>query len=112
MQAPCRARQSDTITTIWEQFARLRTRNKLDRRIRIGGNMLTKKSFLLGAAIPLAAVAVGALAEPGITADKIIIGQAAGFTGSVAGTVKELTAGAKIYFDAVNAKGGIHGRKI
>jgi len=40
------------------------------------------------------------------------LGQAAGFTGSVAGTVKELTAGAKAYFDRVNATGGVHGRKI
>ena len=53
-----------------------------------------------------------AAAEPGITADKIVIGQAAGFTGSVAGTVKELTAGAQAYFDYVNSKGGVHGRKI
>ena len=30
----------------------------------------------------------------------------------MAGTVKELTAGAKAYFDRVNAKGGVHGRKI
>jgi len=54
----------------------------------------------------------GAVAQVGVTADKIIIGHSAGFTGSVAGTVKELTAGAKAYFDAVNAKGGVHGRKI
>lgn len=54
----------------------------------------------------------GAVAQQGITKEAIIIGQSAGFTGSVAGTVKELTAGAKTYFDAVNAKGGIHGRKI
>jgi ABC-type branched-subunit amino acid transport system substrate-binding protein len=53
-----------------------------------------------------------ALAEPGITANEIILGQAAGFTGSVAGTVKELTAGAKAYFERVNATGGVHGRKI
>jgi branched-chain amino acid transport system substrate-binding protein len=73
-----------------------------------------KKSslFKLAVSIFLAAGAAAAAAEPGITPDKIIIGQAAGFTGSVAGTVKELTAGAKVYFDAVNAKGGIHGRKI
>ena len=66
---------------------------------------------IVAAALPLLA-AGAALAEPGITADKIIIGQSAGFTGSVAGTVKELTAGAQAYFDHVNAKGGIHGRKI
>jgi len=57
-------------------------------------------------------LAGGAIAQIGVTADKIIIGQSAGFTGSVAGTVKELTAGAKAYLDAVNAKGGVHGRRI
>ena len=54
----------------------------------------------------------GAHAEPGVTPNEIVLGQAAGFTGSVAGTVKELTAGAKAYFDRVNATGGVHGRKI
>jgi len=64
-------------------------------------------------AATLALVLAGsAHAEPGITPNSIVIGQAAGFTGSVAGTVKELTAGAQAYFDYVNAKGGIHGRKI
>jgi ABC-type branched-subunit amino acid transport system substrate-binding protein len=66
---------------------------------------------LILAVMPLL-FAGAAAAEPGITADSIIIGQVAGFTGSVAGTVKELTAGAKVYFDHINAKGGIHGRKI
>jgi branched-chain amino acid transport system substrate-binding protein len=75
--------------------------------------MLSRKSLLKVAAAVLPALFNGgALAEPGITANSIIIGQAAGFTGSVAGTVKELTAGAKAYFDYFNAKGGIHGRKI
>jgi ABC-type branched-subunit amino acid transport system substrate-binding protein len=71
----------------------------------------TKKNKL--ALAVLACVLWGrALAEPGVTANEIILGQAAGFTGSVAGTVKELTAGAKAYFDKVNATGGVHGRKI
>src|SRR6266705_1732670 len=65
---------------------------------------------------PAAAAALfwagSAIAQVGVTADKIIIGQSAGFTGSIAGTVKELTAGAKAYLDAVNARGGVHGRKI
>src|SRR2546428_9266082 len=52
------------------------------------------------------------IAQVGVTADKIIIGQSAGFTGSIAGTVKELTAGAKAYLDAVNARGGVHCPKI
>ncbi len=71
-----------------------------------------KSVFKVAAAVLPALLVGGALAEPGITADSIIIGQAAGFTGSVAETVKERTAGAKAYFDHVNAKGGIHRRKI
>jgi ABC-type branched-subunit amino acid transport system substrate-binding protein len=66
----------------------------------------------LTAAVLACVLCSGALAEPGISSDRILLGQAAGFTGSVAGTVKELTAGAKAYFDLVNANGGVHGRKI
>lgn len=40
------------------------------------------------------------------------IGQPSGFTGSVASGVKENTEGATLYFDAVNAQGGINGQKI
>ncbi len=74
--------------------------------------MLKKSPRNLSTAALVFLLAGGAAAEPGITAHSIVIGQSAGFTGSVAGTVKELTAGAKAYFDVVNAKGGIHGRKI
>lgn len=40
------------------------------------------------------------------------IGQPSGFTGSVAAGVKENTTGAKLYLDAVNKRGGIHGQPI
>jgi branched-chain amino acid transport system substrate-binding protein len=43
---------------------------------------------------------------------QILIGQTAGFTGPIAASVKDAAAGAKIYFDSVNAKGGVHGEKI
>lgn len=43
---------------------------------------------------------------------QILIGQTAGFTGPVGAGVKETTDGAKIFFDSVNAKGGINGQKI
>ena len=48
----------------------------------------------------------------GPAAAQIRIGQTAGFTGAVASSVKEATDGAKLYFDAVNARGGINGQKI
>ncbi|HEX2011065.1 MAG TPA: ABC transporter substrate-binding protein, partial [Roseateles sp.] len=43
---------------------------------------------------------------------QIKIGQTAGFTGPVAAGVKEVTDGAKLFFDAVNAQGGVQGQKI
>ena len=43
---------------------------------------------------------------------QIIVGQTAGFSGAVAATVKESTDGARLYLDAVNARGGVNGQKI
>ncbi|QTN30165.1 ABC transporter substrate-binding protein [Rhodoferax sp. AJA081-3] len=40
------------------------------------------------------------------------IGQPSGFTGSAAAGVKENTEGAKLYIDAVNRQGGVHGQQI
>lgn len=43
---------------------------------------------------------------------QINIGQTAGHSGQVAASVGEATKGAKIYFDIVNAAGGVNGQKI
>jgi branched-chain amino acid transport system substrate-binding protein len=50
-------------------------------------------------------------ADPGVTATSVLVGGTVPLTGEAAafGTVG---AGAKAYFDYVNAKGGVHGRKI
>jgi ABC-type branched-subunit amino acid transport system substrate-binding protein len=40
---------------------------------------------------------------------QILIGQTAGFTGPAAAGVKETTDGARLWLDAVNARGGIGG---
>jgi ABC-type branched-subunit amino acid transport system substrate-binding protein len=58
---------------------------------------------------------VGAVLGLGVVVNasaQIVVGQTAGFTGAVAATVKEATDGAKLYFDAVNARGGVNGQKI
>lgn len=47
-----------------------------------------------------------------VNAAEIIIGQVAAFSGPLAPTGTHMRAGAQLYFDAVNAKGGIHGAKI
>src|SRR4030095_8347854 len=61
------------------------------------------KAFIL-----IAALAVSALPA----AAQIKVGQTAGFTGPVAAGVKETTDGAKLYLDAVNARGGVNGQPI
>jgi branched-chain amino acid transport system substrate-binding protein len=56
-------------------------------------------------------LAAALLAAPGARA-QILIGQTAGFSGPVAAGVKEITAGARLHLEAVNAAGGINGQKI
>lgn len=51
-------------------------------------------------------------AEKGVTDDKILLGQSAAFTGPAAQLGIQMHAGAKAYFDMINAQGGIFGRRI
>ncbi|HEX6691577.1 MAG TPA: ABC transporter substrate-binding protein [Burkholderiales bacterium] len=69
------------------------------------------KKTLLIAALALAAAPVAAQ-QPGVTADKILLGQAAVFTGPAAQLGIQMRNGIKSYFDFVNEKGGVHGRKL
>jgi branched-chain amino acid transport system substrate-binding protein len=48
----------------------------------------------------------------GLAQAQIRIGQTAGLTGAVAASVKEATDGARLYFDTINARGGIGGQKL
>jgi ABC-type branched-subunit amino acid transport system substrate-binding protein len=43
---------------------------------------------------------------------QIVVGQTAGFSGPVAAGVKEISDGAKLYLDSINAQGGVNGQKI
>ena len=52
--------------------------------------------------------ASGAFAQ----APEIVIGQSAGYTGRTSSSVREFMEGAQAWFEAVNKKGGIAGRKI
>lgn len=64
------------------------------------------------ASLWLAAGLLSLSAFTGNAQAQILIGQTAGFTGTVAAGVKESTDGAKLYLDSVNAKGGVFGQKI
>ncbi|MDR6854726.1 ABC transporter substrate-binding protein [Variovorax guangxiensis] len=59
-----------------------------------------------------AAVFLAASASWGAAAEPIVIGQVAPFTGPQAVTGRAIHAGAKLYFDAINAKGGVRGRPV
>ncbi len=65
--------------------------------------MFLGKKLSLTVALLLGAISANA---------QILIGQTAGFTGAVAAGVKETSDGAKLYINAVNAKGGVNGQKI
>ncbi len=43
---------------------------------------------------------------------QILVGQTSGFSGPVAAGVKEVADGARLYLDAVNAKGGVNGQLV
>ncbi|MBT1535959.1 ABC transporter substrate-binding protein [Ralstonia solanacearum] len=60
----------------------------------------------------LGMAAFGAHAETGVTNDTIIIGQSAAMSGPAGKLGQQMNLGAKLYFKAVNAAGGVHGRKI
>src|SRR5687768_5944515 len=62
--------------------------------------------------LALAALGRAAAAEPGVTADRIRLGQAAVFSGPAAQLGIQMRNGIKAYLDSVNEKGGVHGRKI
>ena len=63
-------------------------------------------AFALG--LPQAAPA----AETGVFNDKIVLGQSVALTGPAAQLGIQMRNGLKAYFDDVNAKGGVNGRKI
>ena len=66
----------------------------------------------LCAALAAALWTASVKAEPGITTDTITLGQSTSLTGPLADLGQDVLKGAKVYFDALNAKGGVNGRTI
>jgi ABC-type branched-subunit amino acid transport system substrate-binding protein len=62
---------------------------------------------LLAVSASFAAASLAAAQEK-----EVVLGQSAGYTGRSASSVKELIDGARLWFDALNRKGGVHGAKI
>lgn len=51
-------------------------------------------------------------AETGVDSDRILIGQSAAFSSPASLLGVQMNFGAKLYFDNINARGGVHGRKL
>lgn len=63
--------------------------------------------------LSLAITAPGlASAESGVSPGTVLLGQSAPLSGPAAALGNEMRTGAKVYFDYINAKGGVYGRKI
>lgn len=63
--------------------------------------------------VGLAALWAACISSDGAFAQgSLRVGMVAGFTGPVAGIVQESAEGARLYFDAVNAQGGLKGQNI
>jgi branched-chain amino acid transport system substrate-binding protein len=67
---------------------------------------------LLTALLTLCMTLPMAHAEPGVTADTIVLGQSTSLTGPLAELGIATTTAERAYFDYINAQGGVHGRKI
>jgi ABC-type branched-subunit amino acid transport system substrate-binding protein len=70
---------------------------------------MLRNTFILAIAALLPRLAA---AEPGVMQDKIVLGQAAVFSGPAAQLGIQMRNGIKSYFDYVNERGGVHGRKL
>ncbi|MFO1217579.1 MAG: ABC transporter substrate-binding protein [Burkholderiaceae bacterium] len=56
--------------------------------------------------------AVPSAGAAGVTGTEVLLGQSAVISGPLGVPIKALNAGAQMAFDAVNAQGGVHGRRI
>lgn len=74
-----------------------------DRRLFL--SRIIASSLIMSATAPV-------FADPGVTDQKIVLGQSAAFSGPAAQLGIQLHVGAKAYFDQTNAQGGVFARKI
>lgn len=57
-------------------------------------------------------ISLSVQAESGVSAERILIGQSAAISSAASVLGVQMNFGAKLYFDAINAQGGVYGRKI
>lgn len=83
--------------------------------IKNGGQVLkalARVSMVTALLAAMAAMATGANAQDGLSKTTVTLGQSVAMTGPAAVLALPFAQGARLYFERVNAAGGIHGRKI
>jgi ABC-type branched-subunit amino acid transport system substrate-binding protein len=75
-------------------------------------HMTLRGSLAAAIALSAAALTLPAAAEDGVTADSIVFGQAAVLEGPASALGVGMRVGLQAAFDEINAKGGVHGRKL
>lgn len=83
--------------------------------IKNGGQVLkalVRVSMVTALLAAMAAMATGANAQDGLSKTTVTLGQSVAMTGPAAVLALPFAQGARLYFERVNAAGGIHGRKI
>jgi ABC-type branched-subunit amino acid transport system substrate-binding protein len=73
---------------------------------------MTALAKTLAFGLLLATAAGFVSAEDGVTPAEVVVGMSNAQSGPASGLGKKLKEGAQVYFDKVNAAGGVHGRKI
>ena len=73
--------------------------------MRCGFNRQVLLPLVTGAALLWSALAAGQ--TPGVTATSVVVGESAAFTGPAAQLGIQMRAGMKLYFDHINAQGGV-----
>lgn len=71
---------------------------------------IQRRYAVLAGAMLLAVSAVHA--EPGVSGEAVVLSQSTALTGPLGDLGTEVLKGAKVYFDALNARGGVNGRKV
>jgi branched-chain amino acid transport system substrate-binding protein len=72
----------------------------------------TMRRILITLALTLALPSLTGAQTPGVTQDRILVGQAAVFSGPAAQLGIQMRNGIKAYFDSINDAGGVNGRKL
>ncbi|ABE45925.1 ABC transporter substrate-binding protein [Polaromonas sp. JS666] len=83
--------------------------------IKNGGQVLkalARVSMVTALLAAMAAMATGASAQDGLSKTTVTLGQSVAMTGPAAVLALPFAQGARLYFERVNAAGGIHGREI